>query len=724
MSVLRPERMSKVSVTGSKRVLDTVIETVHGLNLVHLDDYDESWEGFEPGNSLEGADETAEQLVTVRSIESILGLEEADAAGGIRLVDADIADRIGDIRSRVNGLDDERNELDGRIRELDETIEAVEPFAELGIDLDLLSGYDSLDVVVGRGKAEAVDTKLAGAEGIDTYELFVEGRTVAVFAAPKAGAENPLADALVGVDFTTYEVPDSKKSPDAYIRELEQEKRELQSKLTTVESRLEETKIEEAEFILAAEEALTIQAQKKEAPLSFATTKNAFVAEGWIPTKRFDELESALDGAVGDSVLVEELEIASFGADGSHAHTEHVADSGESVATDGGHAAEPETPPVIQKSPTGARSFQLLTEAVSRPKYKEFDPTILVFLTFPLMFGFMIGDVGYGALYLAIGYFMYSNYESAGIKSLGGVAMWAGAFTVLFGFLYDEVFGLHLHDYTSLVSQPLPEYVGIHYIHKGIYPGDIDWAIAWLVVSVLFGILHLNIGYVLQFVEDLEFHGITDAVLESASWILMLNGLWVWIFSNHYRSSKPDFLFETFAADGVGPLAVGFAGFSQTIGYVGLAAFGIGLVLLALASLAEAIEFLNVLVNTVSYTRIAAVLLAKAGMALAVNLLAFGAYLEDGSYHFIMNAGTLEKAQATASQEVVFGGLITSGSVVGLVGGILVLVVGHIVVLALGISSAGLQAVRLEYVEFFGKFYEGGGDPYEPFGHERRYVDD
>ena len=40
MSVLRPERMSKVSVTGSKRVLDTVIETVHGLNLVHLDDYD------------------------------------------------------------------------------------------------------------------------------------------------------------------------------------------------------------------------------------------------------------------------------------------------------------------------------------------------------------------------------------------------------------------------------------------------------------------------------------------------------------------------------------------------------------------------------------------------------------------------------------------------------------------------------------------------------------
>ncbi|WP_240730052.1 V-type ATP synthase subunit I [Halalkalirubrum salinum] len=720
MSVLRPERMSKVSVTGSKRVLDTVIETVHGLNLVHLNDYDESWEGFEAGNSLEGADETAEQLVTVRSIESILGLDEADAAGGSRLADANIADRIDDIRSRVNELDDERNELDGQIRELDEEIEAVKPFAELGIDLDLLSGYDSLDVVVGRGKAEAVDAKLAGAEEIDTYELFVEGRTIAIFAAPVAGVDNPLADALVGVDFTTYEVPDSEKSPDAYIQELEQEKRTLQSKLTTVESRLEETKIEEANFILAAEEALTIEAQKKEAPLSFATTKNAFVAEGWIPTKRFDELESALDAAVGDSVLVEELEIASFGADGSHAHTEHVTDSGESVATDGGHATEADTPPVVQKSPTGVRSFELLTEAVSRPKYKEFDPTILVFLTFPLMFGFMIGDVGYGALYLAIGYFMYSNYESAGIKSLGGVAMWAGAFTVLFGFLYDEVFGLHLHDYTSLVSQPLPEYVGIHYIHKGIYPGDIDWAIGWLVVSVLFGVLHLNIGYVLQFFEDLEFHGVKDAVLESGSWILMLNGLWVWIFSDHVRGSKPDFLFETFAADSVGPLAIGFSGFTETIGLIGLGLFGLGVVLLALASLAEAIEFLNVLVNGLSYTRIAAVLLAKAGMALAVNLLAFGAYLEDGSYYFLMTGSELEAAQA-AGREVVFPGLITSGSAAGLIGGLLVLIFGHIIVLALGITSAGLQAIRLEYVEFFGKFFDGGGDEYDPFGYERQY---
>jgi V/A-type H+-transporting ATPase subunit I len=60
--------MSKVSVTGSRAVMRDVIETVHELNLVHLSDYDGSWEGFDNGDPIEGSDRASEKLVTVRSL--------------------------------------------------------------------------------------------------------------------------------------------------------------------------------------------------------------------------------------------------------------------------------------------------------------------------------------------------------------------------------------------------------------------------------------------------------------------------------------------------------------------------------------------------------------------------------------------------------------------------------------------------------------------------------
>ncbi|MFO7832917.1 MAG: V-type ATP synthase subunit I, partial [Halohasta sp.] len=100
----------------------------------------------------------------------------------------------------------------------------------------------------------------------------------------------------------------------------------------------------------------------------------------------------------------------------------------------------------------------------------------------------------------------------------------------------------------------------------------------------------------------------------------------------------------------------------------------------------------------------------------AVNLIVFGAYNEGGNYHFIfLSDGVPEGA------EVMFGGLMPGGTL-GIIGGLLVLFVGHSAVLALGVTSAGLQAVRLEYVEFFGKFYEGGGRAYLPFGYDRTYT--
>ena len=742
--MLRPERMSKVSVTGSKRVIDDVIEAAYEHHSLHVTDYDERYEGFEPGESLEGAETVNERLVTVRSLESILDVEgdEIDAAGS--LDDEALTAELEDVRERVNELNDRRDDLQASIRDRQEEIDRMEPFADLGIELDLLRGYDSIEVVVGEAKAEAVEAALADADGIEAFEVFAGGDTVAIFAAPADGAdEGVLQDSLVGVDIALLEVPDADASPSEYVSQLDREQADLRDDLEAIEAELAAVKEEAAGFLLRAEEQLTIEAQKKEAPLSFATTENAFIAEGWVPTETYPDFEAAIADAVGDHAEVEEIERASFTPDGDH-HTEAVSggDAGGSdaasasddataekkneqtaVATDGGHATHGnDEPPVVQDNGTAAGPFELLVQGFGRPKYSEFDPTLLVFLTFPLMFGFMIGDIGYGVLYAAIGWFLYANYDGA-FREMGAVAIWAGLFTILFGIYYGiDLFGYHAYPWLGIESWPMS---------KGLSPGTGEWALAWLVVSVLFGILHLNTGYVLSFVSNLQQHDLKHALYESASWLLLLNGAWLWIFSQHVLGPKPDFLFESVSVVTLG--AVTFSGFPVVVGYVGLAAAAVGALLLAIGEPAELAEVLSPVVNVVSYARIMAVLLAKGGMALAVNLLAFGAYIDDGgagSFSFIFTPSRLAEVQEMAAAgdvELVFAGMSTAFEpsalgIVAVVGAILVAIIGHIVVLLLGITAAGIQGIRLEYVEFFGKFYEGGGDSYLPFGYDRQYT--
>jgi len=742
--MLRPEQMSKISVTGSKSVMDEVIETMHDLHLVHITDYDGSWEGFEPGDSLEGADETSSKLVTVRALESILDLDDADEAGRTGTVDLDDADqRLEEVRGEVNELDDRRESHRARLREIDDRLEQMELFADLGIDLDLLWGYDSLDVLVGEGDPADLEEALAAADEVEAFEVFsgTDGDSVAAFASMEG--DKRIDDALVGVSVTAYDVPEVSGDPESNVEELEQERREIEAELEKVETELETIRVNEGPFLLALEEELTIRAEKTEAPLRFATTERSFIVEGWVPSSQYDQLATTLESEIGGRIELSELERARYtGHEGPHGatadaeqHHETATEGGDQaadaeVATDGGHAdgdvvTVDDDPPVIQKNSGIVNPFELLTKAVNRPKYSEFDPTVVLFLTLPLFFGFMIGDIGYGLVYVLIGYAVYRRFDAESLSNFGAVMAWLGLATIVFGVLYGEVFGLHFLEWFHI--EPV--------IEKGI--SEASWAISWLLIAVIGGWIHLNVGYIFEFVEEYQLHGLRPAVVEVGSWLLMLNGLWVWIFSTHLEGGKPTFELEeeTYSLVGSeallneGPVGFGFTGFPELVGIVGGLAFVLGIVILLSGPWYEVFEFAVPLAHVLSYTRLTAVLLSKAGMALAANLLYFGAYEDEAGFHFI-HAKTPEKVD---HGEVIFGGLFNMGSEVtvgsitfGIEGALLglpVLLLAHVVVLAIG-GTAAIQAIRLEYFEFFEKFYEGGGKNYEPFGHERTRTTD
>ena len=784
--------MSRVSITGAKRVLDDVIETTHDRNLLHVTDYDGAWEGFEPGDPIAGADEAAERLVTVRSLESILDLDD-DRDDTNEPVDTDdLADRLERVREAVNDCDDRRDDLRDEHRALDERADAMAPLETLGIDLDLLSGYDSLETSVGQGNEVAVRDALDAADDVDRYETFSEDDVIAVFAHPTSGSSDVLEDTLVGAEFAAIEVPDAEQSPEQYLDGLDDRRAEIDREIESVEGELDDLRAEHGDFLLAAEERLTIKVEKREIPLAFATTKNAFVAEGWLPTEQFVDLAEALETSVGEHCEVEELERASYDSDGHVADRESVdspesgtgepdatadgsedvrsggsedgqsessrtsadernePDDGEEIRADGGTETPMGSgdPPVVQDNPGPLKPFEILTKAVGHPNYSEIDPTFVLFLTLPTFFGFMIGDVGYGAIYMLAGYVLYSRFDSDAFTSIGIVTMAAGFFTALFGFLFGEIFGLHL--VSTYVWEPL---VGSPPLHKGLEPANTEWANAWFVITALVGVFHLMIGYVFEFVEDLKLHGVTDAVLDSGSWLLALSGFWLFVFARPpttteggetmFMGPKPALLYEVFDTGPEAAFNLGFAGipgpFTVSIPLVGLpipfvelvgvAMLFVGLGLLALGPTYELIEFHTVLAHPLSYLRLSAELLAEVGLAFAVNLLFFGAYVtgggEEAEWHFALGempeAGTMHHGHEVT--EILFPGLVHSG-VVAVIGGILVLIVGNLIVLALGVMSVGIQAIRLEYFEFFSKFYDGSGTPYEPFGHDRRFTAD
>ena len=741
--MLRPERMSKVSVTGAKAVMPDVIETVHEMNLVHLSDYDGSWEGFDNGNPLLGAEEASERLVTIRSLENALDLDEADVEPASS-VDRDMLDeRLGAAREAITEVEDRIAELREERRAIQDRINQLEPFAALEIDLDLFTGYDSIDVAVGTGPASQIEPAIADAERIEAYELFAEDDVVAIFAAPAKGASAPIQDALVGVEFAEVAVPDAAGEPASLVADRRRERDALAEELDSLEQELASLREEFGPFLLAAERALSIDVDQAEAPLRFATTERAFVAEGWIPASQYEELEQALAAAVGDRVEVEELMTAAY--DGHHdehdAEHEGPAPGGapSPAQTDGGRE-EPITmddePPVVLDNPTIASPFELMTNMVNRPKYRELDPTLAVFLTFPLAFGFMIGDIGYGALYMLMGWFLL-RYESAAMQAIGSIALWCGIFTVAFGWLFDDTFGIHALDY-DLAAFNAMELLGLGFLDKGIQTPE--WLMTWILASLFFGWLHLNIGLVIRFVNELA-HGWRAAILEAGSWLLAMNGFLVWLFS--YRgatlgpipdvglglgtdltaaSAKPA---EFFGPESV-IAATGFEGFPEFLGVIALVALVVGVVMVGIAEgvagLAESPAW--ILGHFLSYLRIVAVLLGKGAMAFVVNLIVFGAYIaQDGPYEgyvlFNLPGGTPEAAAGGYPVEMAFAGLAWMDPwIIAIPVAIAVFIVGHIIVLLLGITAAGIQMLRLEYVEFFQKFFEGGGREYVAFGRD------
>ncbi|KAF5036612.1 V-type ATPase 116kDa subunit family protein [anaerobic digester metagenome] len=389
--------------------------------------------------------------------------------------------------------------------------------------------------------------------------------------------------------------------------------------------------------------------------MRFATTEETFITEGWVPEDRADNILDALDKATNGRIYIEELEIE-----------------------------EDTSVPVEYENPSFASPTQMLMDIYARPRYSEIDPTLMVAIVFPIFFGMILGDVGYGAVLLALSLGLRKFLKGEGGRNLLKVLSYASISSIVFGVLYSEFLGF------SLPWEPL---VFSRHLNIGGHAGGHGpQVVELMVIAIWIGILHITLGRVLGILNARRlYHGrhAAKAVISHAGWLGVMWGILLIIWSFFPIPMMPDLT-------GLPIVAMGF-GVAAVIGVVLLVAGVIGI---AQENALEIVELPTIVSHVLSYARLVAVGLSSVAIAMVVNYISIGMMIEP---------------QLEA---------ITPVGVILIIVGILVFLMGHVLNTALGLLGGGLHSIRLHYVEFFTKFYKGGGKKYNPFGMISKFTEE
>jgi V/A-type H+-transporting ATPase subunit I len=299
--------------------------------------------------------------------------------------------------------------------------------------------------------------------------------------------------------------------------------------------------------------------------------------------------------------------------------------------------------PVWYDNPAWIKPFEFIMGLVALPKYDEFDPSPILAIFFPIFFGLMVGDIGYGLAILAIGLYVRHRVEAdTFFGNMARVLIISSIPTIIFGYLFGEFFGNFGENMGWIEPVNL---LGISW-NRG------EAIIPMLLLAISIGVIHVFLGLTI---------GMRNAVI-------MKN-------RKHFAEHSGMIL----AISGIIILLVSAAGAIPALGiYSGAALLIIGFCLIIYGAGAfGALEVMGTVGNILSYARLMAIGMASVILAIVANQMA-GAF-----------------------------GIAIIGIIMAL------LLHGLNIVLAM--FSPSIHSIRLHLVEFFSKFYEGGGVAYKPF---------
>nr|MDQ3397823.1 V-type ATP synthase subunit I [Deinococcota bacterium] len=390
------------------------------------------------------------------------------------------------------------------------------------------------------------------------------------------------------------------------------------------------------------------QQARYEALEDVAAGNYAFALQGWLPKDESGRVVDSLRQKFGDGVIVETRT-----ADEHHDHNV----------------------PVKLSNAPWVRPFELLLGVFDPPKYGGFDPTWVVAIFFPFIFGMIVGDMAFGLIFLAIGLLLRAKgargealdlgilgitIPAEPLKSVGTIINWAAFWTVVFGFIYGEFFGTFLEHWPA--NNPV-FYHGDHHGMIRILLFRVEEFTPVMLIAIAIGVLQILAGWGIR-----AYYGLK------------------------HRDMKHFW-------EGIGMVA----------GLIGLVVFAASLVSGVTTPLMTAVTIAGFAVFLVSATIIKAPLMVVELIANGGNILSYLRIFAVGLSAALIAALATDLGFAIAHSVQV--------PVLGAVLGIVVAVFVNLLAVTIKIIAYTMQPLRLQYVEFFSKFgfHDESGRPYKPF---------
>jgi V/A-type H+-transporting ATPase subunit I len=329
---------------------------------------------------------------------------------------------------------------------------------------------------------------------------------------------------------------------------------------------------------------------------------------------------------------------------------------------------EGETPPIEVKNPPVVRPFQSVTSLFGLPHYGEVDPAGLVAPFFFLFFGLCLTDAGYGIVLMALTFLaMRKIIVGKSGKQFFYLFLLGGFSAIFWGIITGGWFGIEVDRLPQILKRP-------------IIFNPLEDLMKFFILALSFGVIQVLWGMGIEMYEQLRERNFATAFANQLSYIIILPGALLWMISREVSISQQSnraglfimligggiMVFASLLKKGRNPL--------------------LGLIVSLGGVVWKAKDFLG---NILSYSRLMALGLATSVIALVVNTIAGIAW------------------------KIPFFGILAA---------LLILVGGHIFNIAINTLGGFVHTTRLQFVEFFSYFFQGGGEAFEPLAPEGKYV--